>query len=100
MVPVGAGSLEGATQAFAVGVGVEMPAVAVPWGVALGDALGVDPHAVAMRTMPANAARRRIPLSRSADSGGLLLVRVGNGDDVEMLTTPGIDGIDHPLQVD
>jgi hypothetical protein len=63
MVPVGACSCDGATQAFAVGDGVPVtsPAVEVTSGVAvgLGDGFGVDPQAVATNAKPASAARRR-----------------------------------------
>jgi hypothetical protein len=99
MVPLGAGSFEGATQGFVVGAGVPVttPSVGVTSGVTLGDGRGVvDPQAAASTATPASASRRRIPIGRSADSGARLLF----GDDGEVFACPGTDRIDHPLEVD
>lgn len=97
MVPRGAGSLDGATHAFAVGEGVAVtsPGVGVASGVTLADGRGVDPQAAASNATPASASRRPIPVGRSADSDARLL-----GDDCEVFPGPGSDRIDHPLEVD
>ena len=102
MVPFGAGSPGCATHALAVGEGVPVtnPAVGVASGVGVGFGVVGDPHAARNSATPAVAATRRNPADRSADSGRRLLVRIGHGDDIEMLTGPSIDGVDHALQID
>ena len=100
MVPPGSGSLDGATHGLAVGDGVALTcAVGVACDVTLGVDRGVEPQAAASTTRPASAARRRIPMERSADREARLLVSLAGGD-IEMFAPPGIDGVDHALQVD
>ncbi len=56
MVPLGAGSLEGATQGLAVGDGVDVTVtVGVGCGLALGLGRDVDPHATARAATPASS---------------------------------------------
>jgi hypothetical protein len=102
MVPLGAGSPDCATQALAVGEGVPVTKATV--GVATGVGVDLDfvgdPQAATSRATPAVAAIRRNPVDRSADSELRLLVVVRRCDDVEMFAGPGINGIDHALQVD
>jgi hypothetical protein len=101
MVPLGGGSLDGATQGFAVGDGVDVttPAVGVGCGLALGLGRDVDPHATARAATPASAARRRSEIAWSADSCGRLLVSFVGLEVCQMFARPCIDGIDHSLQV-
>src|SRR5580704_5105183 len=101
MVPLGVGSLAGATHGLAVGVGVEVttPAVDVGCGLALGLGREVDPHATARAAMAASTARRLKPIARSDGSFGRLLLGVTRRDVFQMFASPCIDGIDHPLQV-
>jgi hypothetical protein len=100
---VGAGSPDGVTQAFGVGVGVTSPAVGVAEGLGLVRGV-VEPHAATTISTLRRATRRRITYQRLADRDVLVLFGTGGnrfgGFDVEVLAAPAVDLVDHALQVD
>lgn len=109
MVPLGAGSPGVATHGFEVGravgtavgpaMGVTGPAVAVGAAVVLGVGRGGEPQAATDSAAHARATRRRITRQRLADRKPRfdVIVRQPRG---KVLASPGIDGVDDPLERD